>query len=176
MPRIAKSVQQASSPPVIPAFADAVQSEKAPAEAPQEAKPQRKRKNVFNGTQLKLGINKEIPGYHLHIMVDANNRIKEAIDNGYEFVTPKEVGGVGENVVSHNGDLGDKVRFLLNPRTGEGSDKYGYLMKIRQEWYLEDQAALQTKNNQIDIAIRKGKVTATDSNFYVPRGGISMKS
>jgi hypothetical protein len=47
-------------------------------------------------------------------------------------------------------------------------------MKIRQEWYEEDQAELQAKNNRIDGAIRKGKVSGDNPAFYVPSGGIKL--
>ncbi|CAB4132937.1 hypothetical protein UFOVP251_44 [uncultured Caudovirales phage] len=134
----------------------------------------RKRRNVFNGTEVKLSVRQEIPGYHLHIFTDTGSRIQEASDSGYEFVTPTEVGGVSENVVSRNGDLGgERIRYLVNPRA-EGTEQYGYLMKIRQEWYEEDQAELQAKNNRIDAAIRKGKVTGENTGFYVPQGGIKL--
>jgi hypothetical protein len=133
----------------------------------------RKRRNSFNGTEAKLSVNQQIPGYHLHVFTDAGSRIQQAIDSGYEFVKPDEVGGVSENVVSRNGDLGERIRYLVNPRA-EGSEQYGYLMKIRQEWYEEDQAELQAKNNRIDNAIRKGKITPETSGFYQPTGGIKL--
>lgn len=128
----------------------------------------RRRRNVFNGTETKLKVNQTIPGYHLHIFTDSGARIQEAMDGGYEFVTPDEIGGVSENVVSRNGDLGERVRFLINPRA-EGSEQYGYLMKQRLEWYEEDQAELQKKNNAIDAAIRRGKITGENPAFYQPR-------
>ena len=141
---------------------------------PQQQEPVRRRKNVFNGTTLKLSVNRLIPGYHLHVFTDTGNRIHEAMENGYEFVTPKEIGGVSENVVSRNGDLGDRVRFLVNPRA-EGSEMFGYLMKQRNEWHEEDMKTLGEKNNLIDRAIKKGKITGENPNFYNP-GGISVKS
>jgi hypothetical protein len=49
------------------------------------------------------------------------------------------------------------------------------LMKVRSEWFEEDQKALAEKNNMIDAAIRKGKVTGGNPSFYVPVGGISIK-
>jgi hypothetical protein len=133
----------------------------------------RKRRNSFNGTEAKLSVRTQIEGYHLHVFTDAGARIQEALDSGYEFVSPNEVGGVSENVVSRNGDLGDRIRFLVNPRA-EGSEQYGYLMKIKQEWFEEDQAELQAKNNLIDAAIRKGKITGENSSFYTPRDGIKL--
>lgn len=135
----------------------------------------RRRRNVFNGTGSKLQVNKTIPGYHLHVITDTGARIQEAQDNGYEFVTPDEIGGVSENVVSRNGDLGDRVRFLVNPRAN-GSEQYGYLMKQKLEWYEEDQKALQDKNNLIDAAIKRGAITGDTSNMYVPKDGIKLST
>jgi len=133
----------------------------------------RKRRNAFNGTEAKLGVQTHIEGYHLHIFTDAGGRIQGAMDSGYEFVRPNEVDGISENVVSRNGDLGDRIRYLVNPRA-EGSEQYGYLMKQRQEWYEEDQAELQAKNNRIDASIRKGKITGDNPSFYTPRDGIKL--
>jgi len=140
---------------------------------PQGSGTVRKRRNVFNGTEAKLGVRQQIDGYHLHIFTDAGSRVQEALDGGYEFVSPIEVGGVSENVVSRNGDLGERIRYLVNPRA-EGTEQFGYLMKIRQEWYEEDQAEFQVKNNRIDAAIRNGKVTGDNQGFYVPRDGIKL--
>ena len=133
----------------------------------------RKKRNVFNGTEAKISVQTQIEGYHLHVFTDTGGRIQMALDSGYEFVKPDEVGGVSENVVSRNGDLGERIRYLVNPRA-DGSQQYGYLMKIRQEWYEEDQAELQAKNNLIDAAIRKGKTTPNTEGFYMPTGGVKM--
>ena len=133
----------------------------------------RKKRNVFNGTEAKISVQQQIEGYHLHVFTDKGGRIQAAMDNGYEFVRPDEVGGVSENVVSRNGDLGERIRYLVNPRA-EGTEQYGYLMKIRQEWHEEDQAELQAKNNLIDAAIRKGKITGDNPSFYTPRDGIKL--
>lgn len=152
---------------------DKIQSDKEePAPAADGAT--RKRRSAFNGTETKISVNATIAGYHLHVLCDDGARIQEALNSGYEFVTPDEVGGVSENVVSRNGDLGERIRYLINPRA-EGSKQYGYLMKIRQEWYEEDQAELQAKNNRIDAAIKRGKVGTGDApGFYSRPGDIKI--
>jgi len=147
--------------------------EEVAAPSPSKDGAQRKRRNAFNGTTTRLSVNKTIPGFHLHVITDKENRIQEALDGGYEFVTPDEVDGVSANVVSRNGDLGERIRFLVNPRA-EGSEQYGYLMKQRLEWFEEDQEALREKNNQVDSAIRKGKITGENPSFYIPRDGIKI--
>ena len=140
-------------------------------EAKQEATRTRATRNKrasFNGTEGKLRLGNEIEGYHLHIFNDSPGRIAQALDVGYEFVTPDEVGGTAVNVVSRNTDIGDKVRFLVG--TGENNEPmYAYVMKIRQEFFEEDQNALQSKVDLVDEAIRGGKMTKEGHNtegFY----------
>lgn len=131
----------------------------------------------FNGTEGKLRIDHQIDGYHLHIFNDTPGRVDHAVNVGYEFVSPQEVGGTSVNVVSRNTDIGDKVRFMVGT-DGNNEPLYAYLMKIRQEFYDEDQETLQSKNDQIDEAIRGGKLTGdgqTTEGFYRPREGISLK-
>lgn len=136
----------------------------------------RSKRQTFNGTEGKLRIGNQIEGYHLHILNDSPGRIAQALAVGYEFVSPEEVGGTAVNVVSRNTDIGDKVRFLVGvSETNE--PLYAYVMKIRQELYEEDQAALQSKSDAIDDAIRGGKLTApghSAEGFYSPDGGVKM--
>jgi len=134
----------------------------------------RRKRGVFNGTKGKLSVDANIPGYHLHIMNDDKTRIQDALDGGYLFVKPEEVEGLSDNVVARNGDLGDsRIRFLVGSKD-KGEPMYGYLMKIQQEWFEEDQAELQAKNDKIDSAIRNGNITGVDPMLYVPKDGIKL--
>ena len=136
--------------------------------APTASSP-RTRRSAFNGTRGKLQVGHQIPGYHLHIFNDTSGRIQQAQEAGYEFVHPDEVGGVTTNVTSRNTDIGDKVRFLVG--TGEkGEAMYAYLMKIKQEWYEEDQASLQVRNDKTDAAIRGGKAGDADTTGFYNAG------
>ena len=153
----------------------------AKAEAKQEVirstngRARREARSSFNGTEAKLRIGHALPGYHLHILNDVPGRIDQALQAGYDFVSPDEVGGVANNVVSRNTDLGDKVRFLVG--SGPNNEPmYAYLMKIELDLYEEDQQALQSKNNRIDEAIRGGKPLEgqPSDGTYIPREGIKM--
>lgn len=150
-------------------------------QAEKAARPGRRTAGVFNGTQGKLAVDTsalEKSGYHPHIFNDSPGRIQHALANGYEFVAPDEVEGLGVNVVSRNTAVEeDKIRFLVG-QDQNGGPMYAYLMKIKQEWFDEDQAAIQGKNDMIDTAIRRGKTPGVDTdNFYVPRGGgITMET
>jgi hypothetical protein len=142
-------------------------------------RPTRERvRNVFNGTQAKLTVNHQIPGYKLHIFNDEPGRIQTAIDGGWEFVQPHEVGGVKDSVTSGNTDLGDKVRFLVGT-SEKGDGLYAYLLKIKQEWWEEDQSATQQRNDRVDDAIRGGvnvKDGTSADGFYTPREGIKYNT
>jgi len=138
----------------------------------------RARRNVFNGTSQKLAVHGDIPGYHMHIFNDVPGRIEEALSAGYEFVSPSEIGGVASGVVSRNSALDDKVRFLVGSN-GAGDGLYGYLMKIKNEWFEEDQAAIQSRNDVVDSAIRAGqnvKAGTSTEGFYTPKGGIKLSN
>jgi len=135
-------------------------------------------RNVFNGTQAKLTVNHQIPGYKLYIFNDDPGKIQTAIDGGWEFVTPDEVGGVKDSVTSGNTDLGDKVRYLVGA-SEKGDGLYGYLMKIPQDWYDEDQVELQKRNDRVDDAIRGGtnvKDGTSSDGFYTPHEGIKYNT
>ena len=63
------------------------------------------------------------------------------------------------------------MRFLVGMDNNE--PMYAYLMKIKQEWYDEDQAEIQARNNKTDAAIKSGKLaTEQESGFY--NAGIKM--
>lgn len=135
----------------------------------------RPKRSSFNGTEAKLRIERGIEGFHLHIFNDVAGRIDQALNVGYSFVTEDEIGGTATNVVSRNTDIGDKVRFLVGTIGNE--PQYAYLMKIQEEFYEEDQMALQSKNDAVDEAIRGGKLMKeghTTEGFYKPQGGIKL--
>lgn len=139
-------------------------------------RPGRTKRSTFNGTEGKLRVAHSIEGYHLHIFNDEPGRIDQALDVGYEFVKLDEVGGVSTNVVSRNTDIGDKVRFLVGTMANN-EPQYAYLMKIQNEYYEEDQASLQSKNDAVDDAIRGGRLMKeghSTEGFYTPREGIKL--
>lgn len=143
--------------------------ERAEAKAESRQEGRERRRSAFNGTRGRLTVNKQIPGYHLHIFNDTKDgRIQQALDTGYEFVSPEEVGGVSENVTDRNTDLGGKVRFLVGSDNGE--PLYAYLMKIKQEWYEEDKAELAARNDRTEAAIKRGQVDGVDNTGFYNAG------
>lgn len=136
------------------AFADDEDAGAAPVSAPVVTDRAQRRRQPLNGRALRLQVFGTIPGYHLYIAKDEGARLQLMIDAGYDFVSPSELQGFGAQ--AHNTDPGDKVRFVLGANGSE--PLYGYLMKIKEEFWLEDQAALERVNRDIDDQIRGGRV------------------
>lgn len=101
----------------------------------------------------------EIPGFHLYWFVESN--VPRAIAAGYEFVKANEVplhqrnpANPAEN--SGNNDLGTNISMLAGKDEG-GRPIMQILMKIRLEWYQEDQKALQEINAKKLSGIFRGE-------------------
>ena len=141
---------------------------KASVESNKVERPRERKRGVFNGTQSKLQVGQQIEGYHLHIFNDTPGRIQAAIENGYEFVSPEEVGYASTNVTNRNVDLGGRVS-VVGSKNDMGQPVQQVLLKIKQEWWDEDQEELATKNRKIEQAIRGGKLTGegqSTEGFY----------
>lgn len=130
-------------------------------------KPVRRNRGAFNGTRGKLQVGKQIQGYHLYFFNDEPGRIQAALDAGWEFVSPEEVGYASTNVTNRNVDLGGRVS-VVGSKNDMGQPVQQVLLKIKQEWWEEDQADIQRRNDKTDAAIRKGKGGANvdTTGFY----------
>lgn len=127
-----------------------------------------KKRVPFGIPRTKLSVAYEIPGYHLHIINDTPGRIYQAQQGGYEFVQPDEVG------MEDNGD--GKVIFTAVGKGDDGSAYDAYLMKIRLDWYEEDQKQIDSIQDGYDDAIRRGTLEQKPSdNRYIPKDGVSLK-
>lgn len=121
----------------------------------------------------------EIPGWHCHWFKEEN--VPLAIDAYYEFVDKGEVSMNQLNVsldgASQGTDLGSRVSLIAD-KTESGSPVRAYLMKIKEEYWLEDQRDLEARNSQIMQSIfgdeaklvgQHGETKALDRGTYVDR-------
>lgn len=126
----------------------------------------RRERTPFSASRKRLEVRFKDPDFrqkfHPHWFNDQDGRIERAQDAGYEFVTPEEVVGVGDREVhSGNTDIGSKVSRAVG-RTESNHEIRAYLMKLRREWYDEDQREKQKQNDLVDEAIRAGKAGGAD--------------
>lgn len=104
----------------------------------------------------------EIPGYHLHWFTGSAERLQRAIDGGYEFVDNREikinsVSLGGDSAESGNTDMGSRVSIVSGTEIGkDGQPMRLVLMKIKQEWYEEDQKLMEERNELVAKSLRGG--------------------
>lgn len=128
--------------------------------ANREAKPSAERKRIPLSIPVRKLEVPEIPGYHLHWFSSNGQRIKQAQNGGYEFVLPEEVEmnpiGLGASTAaSSNASLGSHVS-VISGQNERGDTEELILMKIKQEWYEEDQKLLEQRNDSVAAALTGG--------------------
>ena len=128
----------------------------------------------------------EIPGYHLHWFQGTPERISRALDGGYEFVDPTEmkinnVSLGGDSAISGNTDMGSRVSVLSGQEIGkDGQPTRLILMKIKQEWYEEDQKTAEQRSAQVAQALTAGsfgsekEVSGDAARRYVDKSRTSI--
>ena len=129
----------------------------------------------------------EIAGYHLHWINDYAGRVAQAHQGGYEFVSEEEalvnsfsLGTASD--LSGNTDMGSRVSVVVG-KNEDGTALRAYLMKIRNEWFVEDQAVAQERVEAVDQQIKRGRVgseadknKSDTANRYVRTADISQSS
>ena len=93
----------------------------------------------------------EIPGYRCYWFRQDN--VEDALDAYYEFVKPEEI-HVNQLVVSNPAgaqggtDLGSMMSMIAD-KSDQGAPVRAYLMKIKLEYFQEDQADLARRNAMV---------------------------
>lgn len=111
----------------------------------------------------------EIPGYHLHWFNGTPSRIQRALDGGYEFVDSREislnnVSLGGNSATSGSTDMGSRVSVVAGKEIGADNQPIRMvLMKIKQEWYLEDQKLVDERNDSVADALTGGMIGASQA-------------
>lgn len=115
------------------------------------------------GTRNILTVKGKDPNYEYRIVNDVDDRITQFQEAGYELVANDAV------------KVGDK---RVNSTTSEGSVKQmsvgqgtkAYLMRIKKEWYDEDQAVKQRQVNEIERATKEKALDGTYGQLDTYRG------
>ena len=94
----------------------------------------------INGPRQLLTIPNQDPNYHYTVQVDEPGNLERFLAAGYEFVT--DPGRMGEETVNKSERLNGQGTALCLRYKGE----VNYAMRIRREWYDEDQAKLEELN------------------------------
>ena len=108
----------------------------------------------------------DLPGFHLHWFISSPERLQRALDGGYEYVDEREmkinnVSLGGDSAVSGNTDMGSRVSIVSGQEIGkDGQPTRLILMKIRKEWWDEDQKLVEARNDKVRDSLLGGMIGA----------------
>lgn len=118
----------------------------------------------------------EIPGWHLHWFKEDN--VPQAMEAYYEFVDRSEVNMNQLNVAlggtSTGTDLGSRVSLIAD-KTESGTPVRAYLMKLPEEYWLEDQKEIEQRNSGIMQAIFGDEAKVDTGDGLKPLGKESYR-
>lgn len=119
------------------------------------------------GQRNRINVRNRDPNYHYRL-VNVNlesdpDRVQRFLDGGYEIVEKDKAGPIGDSKVDNPSALGSAGLVSV----GQGTK--AILMRIRKEWYKEDQDAKQAEITQNEQRLQKsgadyGKVEITTNN------------
>lgn len=121
----------------------------------------RTRRTPLEGRNILTASGKE-PGYTYRFVNDTGDRVQTFLDNGWEKVPAKTV-RVGDKRLGVPGTEGSDATASV----GQGTK--AYLLRIRDEWYEEDQAAKQAQVNATEEATRQQALDGTYGKLDVTR-------
>lgn len=158
-----------------PADPNALPGENSKTERAAHAVKERKERVPLGVPRSKLTVPNR-PGYKRRwINEDGKGRLQHALEGGYTHVTDPNL-RIGEDGSQDKPD--SRVSRIVG--RGEGSKPLrAYLMEIPSEQYKEDQASKQAALDEVDRAIRKGRLRSDgEEHRYVPDDGrgITVKS
>ena len=125
--------------------------------------PERRVRRTPLGTRNVLTVSGKEPGYEYRFVNDIGDRVQEFLDNGWEIVEKKDV------------RIGD--RRLGTPTSTEGTAAIAavgrgtnaYVLRIREEWYKEDQAAKQEAVDASEAATKDKALDGTYGELKITR-------
>jgi hypothetical protein len=103
----------------------------------------------------KLTVNGKDPNYVYRIVNDDDDRVAQFLDAGYETVPAKSV-KIGDKRVDASGPEGSIAQMSV------GGGQKAVVLRIRKDWYEQDQAAKQANVDDLEKAT---KAQALNGNY-----------
>lgn len=124
--------------------------------------PERRVRRTPVGQRNVLTVAGKEPGYEYRFVNDSGDRVQEFLDNGWEIVPSKSV-RIGDKRLGTATEEG-------SPATAQvGNGTKAYVLRIKDEWYQEDQAAKQALVKQTEEATRDKALDGTYGKLEISR-------
>jgi hypothetical protein len=109
------------------------------------------------GQRNRLSFGKQDPNYVYRVINDQDERLLQAQEAGYEFVTGNEQ--LGDKRAAEGGKIDSRIS-----KPG-GNGVRGFLMRIPKEFYEEDQNAKIGKIEEVEKALKKPSNTSVEKAY-----------
>ena len=124
--------------------------------------PRGRTQRVPVGTRNILTVARKDPNYVYRIINDSGDRVQEFLDAGYELVESDSV-RVGDKRVNSATSEGSKAHLSV------GQGQKAFVVRIKKEWYEEDQARKQEHVNQLEQATKAKALDGTYGKLEISR-------
>ena len=124
--------------------------------------PSGRTQRVPVGTRNVLTVMGKDPNYEYRIINDSGDRVQEFMDAGYELVEKESV-RVGDKRVNSATAEGTVAQLSV------GQGQKGYVVRIKKEWYDEDQAKKQRRVNELESATKAKALDGTYGKLELSR-------
>ena len=115
------------------------------------------------GTRNVLTVAGKDPSYEYRIINDTGDRVQAFLDAGYELVKDDAV-RVGDKRVNKTSAEGSVAQISV------GQGQKGVVVRIRKEWYEEDQTAKQVRVNELENSTKAKALDGTYGKLEITRG------
>jgi hypothetical protein len=103
------------------------------------------------GARNILAVKGQDPDYVYRVCNDDYSRIDDLVERGWEFVQAKDI-KVGDSRRIDN-PVSEGTKAMI--QVGRTKPKTAFVMRIKREWYLEDQQAKQDKVDQLEATMKQ---------------------
>lgn len=144
--------------------------------AEREGHAQSRARTPFGAPSTKLDVNVRAlrdSGYHVHWFNDVDNRIFEAQNAAYEFVTLTEIGA--ERGRADVGGTDERVSKRVGVNS-DGTPLMAYLMKVKQEYFEDDEESKIDQDRRVMANMTAGLTEESTKSDMQVVGGISLKT
>jgi hypothetical protein len=124
--------------------------------------PRGRTQRVPVGTRNILTVAGKDPNYVYRVINDSGDRVQEFLDAGYELVDADSV-RVGDKRVNSATAEGSKAQLSV------GQGQKAFVVRIKKEWYEEDQAAKQAYVNRLEEATKAKALDGTYGKLEISR-------
>jgi hypothetical protein len=124
--------------------------------------PRGRTQRVPVGTRNVLTVAGKDANYEYRVINDSGDRVQEFLDAGYELVDSSSV-RVGDKRVNAASSEGSISQISV------GQGQKAYVVRIKREWFEEDQARKQAKVNQMENATKAKALDGTYGKLEITR-------